>query len=335
MANSTLKDISDKAGFSVATVSMVLNDRRDVSISEKTRQAVKNAADEIGYRPRSVNRLSKTIVIVTFEDLRTCFENPYFAEIYTGIEETMEKHGYHAMIKRLREGEQETLDVIRKTRIDGVLVLGAPTSFLLDNLRAQSVPTVFVNATVDSCWDSVCPDFEASFELAFKELRKHGHQKILCLKSSYYDEETPFVSKHQDHGLRNAGYSPDDLVIVKTEGNTAETGYEAMKDYLEKTPKLEVTAAVSGFSKPYGMWRAIQEAGLKIPEDFSLVAVGGDPHLSKDVEPISTVHSPLRQVGKESFLRLMQKAQGHVSSPCRIVLPVHFEDRGSVGPVPV
>lgn len=335
MANSTLKDISDKAGFSVATVSMVLNDRRDVSISEKTRQAVKNAADEIGYRPRSVNRLSKTIVIVTFEDLRTCFENPYFAEIYTGIEEAMEEHGYHAMIKRLREGDQETLDVIRKSRIDGVLVLGAPTSFLLDSLKAQSVPTVFVNATVDSCWDSVCPDFEASFELAFKELRKHGHQKILCLKSSYHDEETPYVSKHQDHGLRNAGYGPDDLVIVKTEGNTAETGYRAMKAYLEGTPKLDVTAAVSGFSKPYGMWRAIREAGLKIPEDFSLIAVGGDPHLSQDVEPISTVHSPLRQVGKESFLRLMQKAQGFVSSPCRIVLPVHFEDRGSVGPVAV
>ena len=319
----------------MSTISMVLNDRRDISIPEKTRRAVKAVAKEMGYLPKTRSRLNKAIAVLTLEDLRTCFENPYFAEIFSSIETTMERMGFHAIIKRLRPDEPlGEIEVLKRSKIDGVLVLGSPPAACFEELKKTGLPVVFVNATVDSSWDSVIPDFQASFEHALEILREQGHRKILCLKSAYSDEKTPYVSEYLTRAIKFTGFSPKQVIMVRVSDDSSETAYQTMKKYLAETPRLGFTAAFSGRSKPFGMLRALREAGIKVPEEVSLIAIGGVPFKADTADQLSTVHYPLRQVGQEGVLRLVQKAQGLAPSPCKIVLPVTYEDHGTVAKAP-
>ena len=331
MSTTTLKDVSEKTGLSLSTVSMVLNNRRDISIPDSTRAKVKNAARDLGYVPKVRSKLSKTLVIATFEDLRTCFENPYFAEIYRGIEETMEERGFHAIIKHLQRKEAlQDSDIFTKGKADGVLVLGSPPETFIQGLSKLKLPVVFVNTTVDPCWDSVIPNYEAAFEIALKVLKDHHHRRILCVKSPYPDEKSPFVSSHLNRAIQNSGFSEENIIMVKSEGDSSEAGYEAVKQYLAQNPKADFTAAFSGFSKPFGIMQALAEAGLSVPEDVSLIAIGGDPYVPKSESKISTVLYPLRQAGQEGVHRLIARAEGTASQPAMIILPVQYEDRGTV-----
>ncbi len=331
MSTPKLKDISKKTGFSLSTVSMVLNNRQDISIPDSTRTKVKNAAEELGYKPKPRTRLSKTIIVATFEDLRSCFENPYFSEIYRGIEETMEERGFHAIIKRLhnKDSLQES-DIFTRNKADGVLVLGPPPHQLLAELKRLKMPVVIVNGTVDPNWDSVIPNYEAGFEVALNILKEKNHRKILCVKSAYSDEQSPFVSSHLNRAMLHTGMTEKNIIMVKSEGDSSEEGYEAVKKYLAENPGTKFTAAFSGYSKPFGVMRALTEANLSIPEDISLIAIGVDPYLPESEARISTILYPLRQVGQEGVLRLIQKAEGHSTGPAMVVLPVQYEDRGTV-----
>ncbi|MBC2601745.1 LacI family DNA-binding transcriptional regulator [Puniceicoccus vermicola] len=331
MSAPKLKDISSKTGFSLSTVSMVLNNRQDISIPETTRDKVKQAASKLGYKPKTRTRLSKTIIVATFQDLRSCFENPYFSEIYRGIEETMEARGFHAIIKRLHNKDcLQDSDIFTRGKADGVLVLGPPPSQFLSELKKLKMPVVIVNGTVDSSWDSVIPNYEAAFGLTLDILKKLNHSKILCVKSSYSDEQSPFVSSHLNRAILYSGLSEKNIIMVKSEGDSSEEGYAAVKKYLSENPGEKFTAAFSGFSKPFGVMRALTEAGYSVPEDISLIAIGIDPCLPESEAKISTILYPLHQVGQEGVLRLIQKAEGHSTSPGMLVLPVQYEDRGTV-----
>ncbi|MBC2595903.1 LacI family DNA-binding transcriptional regulator [Ruficoccus amylovorans] len=326
-----LKDISAKTGLSLATVSMVLNNRQDISIPDSTRAKVKSAAEALGYRSKARIRLSKTLIVATFEDLQSCFENPYFSEIYRGIEEAMEERGFHAIIKRLHDKNSlHGTDIFTRGKADGILVLGPPPPSLLKELEKVNLPVVIVNGTVDPSWDSVIPNYEATFEMTLNILKEKGHRKILCVKSAYSDELSPFESSHLNRAIMHAGLSAENVIIVRSDGDSADDGYEAVKRYLAENPAASFTAVFSGFSKPFGIMRALQEANLSIPGDVSLIAIGVDSHLPTSETQISTVLYPLKRVGEEGVLRLILKAEGFTTGPAIVVLPVQYEDRGTV-----
>ncbi|MBC2603426.1 LacI family DNA-binding transcriptional regulator [Puniceicoccus vermicola] len=327
-----LKDVSEETGFSLSTVSLVLNNRSEASIPEDTRKKVKDAATKLGYVRRSRSSSSRTLVIAIFEDLRDCFENPYFGEIYRGVQEALKENGYHSIIQHLGRGSAlREVEIAKSIKAEGILVLGAPPASFRDSLRKFQVPVVFVNATVDHAWDSVIPDFEHGFRIALQILKDHGHRRILCVKSAYTDEKLPYLSDHLIRAIRTSGVSEGDIIYVRSKGNSSEDGYSALLAFLKANPSVEFTAAFSGFSKPFGMIRALEEQKREVPGDVSVIAIGGDPHVSESRLPISTVLYPLRQVGKEGVHRLIARARGTLDSPATVVLPVRYEDRGTVG----
>ncbi len=332
MNTSTLKDVAEATGFSVGTISLVLRDKSDVSIPEKTRQTVKDAAKKIGYQPRSRQRFTKTIAVVTFEDLRSRFDNPNFAEIYAGAEDEMTKLGYHALIKRLNKEEPLAgqLEIISQGHVDGVLLLGQSTPELLEALHTLQVPVVYVNESDSLEWDSVMSDAQRAFELTFEILRNAGHRKILCLKTTYDLFRRTDAMDYIVRARSWAGMNEEDLIVLKTEGDSAEHGYQAMKQYLAEHPKLEFTAAFTGHYKPFGMVRALQESGYTVPGDVSVISIGGTIQRAKEFMPLSFIQYPLYQLGQEGVQRLIQRSQGLATSHCRIVLPVEYIDRGTV-----
>ncbi|WP_309380810.1 LacI family DNA-binding transcriptional regulator [Cerasicoccus frondis] len=332
MSTSTLKDVAEATGLSVGTVSLVLRDKSDVSIPEKTRRTVKDAAKKIGYQPRNRQRSTKTLAIVTFEDLRSRFDNPNFAEIYAGAEDEMTKLGYHALIKRLHKDEPLAgqLEILSQGRVDGVLLLGQSKPELLEELHRLKIPVVYINESDSLEWDSVMSDVQKAFELTFETLRNAGHRKILCIKTAYnYFRRTDAM----DYIFRArcwVGMDEGDLIVLKADGDSADDGYLAMKQYLAEHPRPEFTAAFTGHYKPYGMVRALRESGYSVPDDISVIAIGGIAEKDMEAMPLSTIRYPLYQLGQEGVLRLIQRCQGLVTNHCRIVLPVDYVDRGTV-----
>lgn len=334
MPAARLKDVSDITGLSLSTVSLVLNNNLDTSIPENTRNRVEAAAAKLGYVRRTRRSSSRTLVIATFEDLGDSFENPYFGEIYRGVEEEIKRQGFHSIIQPLRTGvDVHGIEIVRRVKAEGILVLGPPPVSFGESLEKFGVPVVFVNATVGQQWDSVVPDFESGFCLALQCLRDHGHRRIVCVKSAYNDEKLPYLSDHLSRAIRNTGFREEDILFVKSSGNTSEDGYVALKRFLRENPDEHFTAAFSGFSKPFGMIRALTEHKLSVPKDVSVIAIGGDSRLGRSDSPISTVLYPLREVGQEGVHRLIARARGSLRQPASVVLPVRFEDRGTVAEV--
>lgn len=329
---STLRDIAAKSGFAISTVSMVLNDRRDVTIPEETRSTVKAFARELGYRSRVRPKLVQTIAIVTFEDLRSCFENPYFSEIYSGVEEAASGQGFDISFRRFRLEDDFSghLKNLAPGRVDGVLVLGEAPAALLEGLDRVGARVACVNSSGGPQWDSVSCDPLESFKLVFEKFLEAGHRRFFCLKTPSRLNPGDRTYGHIQQAMALLGIPEESLSMAWTDGDSAEAGYAATKSYLAKHARVRFTAAFSGLAKPFGMVKALREEGYAIPRDISVILAGAARTMPSSSPELSAVTFPLREMGRESVLRLIQRARGETSAPCRILLPVEYADRGSV-----
>ncbi|MGW1163313.1 LacI family DNA-binding transcriptional regulator [Streptomyces sp. NPDC002513] len=146
----TMADVARSAGVSVATVSHVLNDTRPVL--PRTRQAVLDAIDELGYTPNSLARSLVTSRTRSIGLAVSAISNPYFTEILQGVEARAREHGYGLLIADPHddpEHEHEVVRLLHERRADGVIVApSADPRALLALLARHRVPTVFLDRLV-------------------------------------------------------------------------------------------------------------------------------------------------------------------------------------------
>ncbi|MGV9244119.1 LacI family DNA-binding transcriptional regulator [Streptomyces sp. NPDC003710] len=146
----TMADVARSAGVSVATVSHVLNDTRPVL--PRTRQAVLDAIDELGYTPNTLARSLVTSRTRSIGLAVSAISNPYFTEILQGVEARAREYGYGLLIADPHddpEHERHVVRLLHERRVDGVIVApSADPGRLLDLLARHRVPTVFLDRLV-------------------------------------------------------------------------------------------------------------------------------------------------------------------------------------------
>ncbi|MFE2039543.1 substrate-binding domain-containing protein [Streptomyces sp. NPDC059477] len=147
----TMADVARRAGVSVATVSHVLNSTRPVL--PRTRQAVLDAIDALGYTPNTLARSLVTSRTRSIGLAVSAITNPYFTEILQGVEAAALEHGYSLLIADPHDDpdhERKVVQLLHERRVDGMIV--TPSSdprALLTYLRRHAVPTVFLDRLID------------------------------------------------------------------------------------------------------------------------------------------------------------------------------------------
>jgi LacI family transcriptional regulator len=311
--NVTLKDIAEKSGFSVNTVSRVM--RGDPKISEKTRNIILEIAKEQEYIPDAIassmrSAHSKTVGVITADS-----GNPFFSEVSKGIVEMADKLGYHILLGSTEESlrkEKELLKMFVSRHVDGLIVMpvfdaGEEHLQWYHNL---SVPFVFPGRYLPTLEDHAIlhGDVQGQKQV-FDYLFDNGHRNILYLSgpkkvSNSRDRLQGMEESYAEHGI-----PLDEEYIMETAGH-AEDGYALVNQALNKGLRFTAVASFNDLSA-MGALKSLSENGLKVPEQVEVVGYD-NLYMSQFMQPaLTTVDVPKYRLGCAA----MESLVSHINDP--------------------
>ena len=334
----TLKKIAKKAGVSVATASRVLNDRpSQIRISEQTKKKVLKIATELDYHPnifaRSLRTRKTGIVGVIVSDIT----DPYFGGIIDGVEKVLNENDYYFLLSSAQNSPQKEelyLTRLRKSRVDGLLILGGALRFTngeVKQLASSSIPIVVVGRkSPHPNISSVTVDNFTGGFLGTEHLIKLGHQDIVHIATVEPRED----GKERLNGYRSAmeKYGIKDKCWIEKGDITAESGCKVMTRILKKAPTPTAVFTYNDMSA-LGVMRAIRDQELRIPENIAVVGFDDIPIAVHFDPALTTVRQPQEEMGRKGAKLLMRAIKENNKSNRRenIVLEAKLIIRKSSG----
>lgn len=307
MAN--IKDIAAQCGLSVSTVSKALNQYKDVS--KATRDKVRKAADAAGYFPNANARALKTnrtynLGVLFVDDVQSGLKHNYFASVLDSFKVESEKHGYDITFinHNIGIGRKTYLEHCRYRNVDGVCI--ACIDFLQPEV-AELVNSDLPVVTIDHVFNnriSINSENRAGMRQIVEYIYSMGHRKIAYvhgMKSSVTEQRiTSFCKTMEDLGLA----IPSHFMLEANYQDPLSTKRAVEK--LLKRSNLPTCILMPDDYAALGGIEAIEAAGLKIPEDISVVGYDGIA-LGQVLKPrLTTLKQDTETLGSEAALRLIQ-----------------------------
>ncbi|KGR89454.1 hypothetical protein CD30_16790 [Ureibacillus massiliensis 4400831 = CIP 108448 = CCUG 49529] len=306
----TLKDVAKEAGVGITTVSRFLNKDKTLNIPMTTQERILNAVEKLNYKPNAVARSlklgkSKVIALIIPD-----FTNFVYNEIISGVEETVQKYGYHlTVLSDSNQTSESFVNLVFEGRADGILIA---SNILTDedilNFNAFNIPYVLINRMNKNAKAFVAADDENAAKAAVETLIKKGHNQIAII-TSINDMDT---SNRRFKGYRNAlemhGIDINPNIVVKSEF-TEKSGYYAMKELLNKGLDISAVFAVN-VRIAFGAIAAIKNSGLNVPKDISVIGFHHTPICEVFEPTLTTVRVDLKEMGIQStelLFSLMKK----------------------------
>lgn len=307
----TMKDVAQQAGVSPSTVSHVINDTRFVS--QQLRDRVLHAMRELNYQPSAVARSLRTkrtqVVALVIPDIT----NPYFPEVARGVQDVAEENEYSVILcntDRVRGRELRFLKALRGQRVDGLILNPSEvTSGDLQDLQDAQIPVVLIGSQIDHPdLDVVMVDNVQGAYDAVSHLIDLGHRRIGLVGGSRAASSGEQRFQGYIRALADLDIPIDEEII--TEGRfTREGGYESMKRLLAlQAPPTAVFASSDVMA--IGALMAIQEEGLQVPNDVSLVGFDDIAEASTTTPKLTTVSQPKYQTGQVAAQLLFDRVEG-------------------------
>lgn len=331
----TLKDIANRAEVSISTVSRVLSNS-PTSIHDDTRSRIIQVAEELGYHKmnkvlqKNENIAEKRIGIV-LNKVEDKYRDPYFSEIIYGIERELIDQG---CILDFTYDVQEIFQAnlfpeVNKSNL-GVICVGPLKQEFLRKITQQVPLVLSVGGTPELSIDYITVDFYNAAMKAVHYLINHGHTKIAYIGGSSrlgmpMEQEERFLGYKKALDLNNIPIVPE---WVQDGCFDLTRGYEAMNKILN-TNKIPTALFTASDRMAHGAYKAIQEYGLSIPEDISIVSFD-DIEMSEFVTPpLTTVRVHKEEMGRVAVKLLIQRMEGSISLPLTSYLPTELIVRNS------
>jgi LacI family transcriptional regulator len=339
---STISDVADRAGVSAMTVSRVINNTG--YSSQQTRTRVEAAIAELGYVPNALARQLRSKRTKTLALVLSDISNPFFTTIARGVEDVAVRHGFSVMYCNTDESEREEaqyLLMLVERQVDGVLLVPAGSSgasFRL--LQAHRMPVVVLDRRV--AWhnvDSVHCDSEAGAHALTRHLIELGHRRIAVLTGRRTISTSVDRVAGCRRALEEAGLAlPDALVRYGgfNFGNLHQAdGHHMAQGVLASMSASDRPTAIFAANNfiAFGAIRALHEAGLRVPDDMSVVAFDDLP-VEWVSDPFLTVAAqPAYEIGRRGAAVLLDRLAGErVAEGEDVLLPFELIIRRSSAP---
>ena len=326
----TIYDVAKRAGVSPATVSRVFSGQARVTADRV--QAVREAAEELGFVPNSNARRLRTssseIIAMMVPDIA----NPFFTLMTRAVEDVARRAGYSVMLCNTDEDparEQEYLRVATSEPVAGIII--APSSASnLDLALDRNVPVVCVDrhAPHDDV-DAVVVDNVDSSAAATRLLYEAGYERLACITGP----ETIETSNQRLAGWSQAvtehtGSEPDPSLILRAQYVSDEGGERAAQNLLSLPhPPDAIFAANNRLAT--GALRALYLLDL-LPPAIGLVSFGGPPQILFPPPGLLVTYLPARDIGTTAANMLLERINGLDIPPRSITLPVSMTQPGAV-----
>ncbi len=308
----TLSDVARACGFSVSTVSIVLSEAPlSKNVAEKTRQRVRAMAQKLGYHPdasaRSLRRRHTQTIGVLAYDL----SDPFCIPIVRGIQAGLQPAEYLPLLmdaQTQRKLFDSYLKMILEQRAEGVIVIASwvfEEAKLLSDIEKNNVPIVIVGRDLTELnINSVLVDNEAGGAMAVRHLHELGHRRIAVIRGpdELFDSEPRWAGVRR--GARECGMLLDKRLVFRLPGlggpaSGFEGGLEFAAQMLATGREFTAVLAFDDLTA-LGVVRGLTDAGLRVPEDCSVVGFDDILHAAVATPGITTIRQPLRAMGLQA-----------------------------------
>lgn len=328
-----LRQLADVLNLSQTTISLVLNDSPAAkSIPEHTRQRVFEAARKFQYRPnyfaRSLRRSRSMSIGVIAPDL----SEGYFTLVMHGVEEHLlrEQYFYFTASHYWKpELMRDYTRLLQERAVDGFLLLNTPVEV------QTPLPTVAISAHNHATGvTNIVLDHKLAAELALGHLVRLGHRSIAFMKGPASIPDTEYrwnsiLEVAHDLGVK---VQPGLSMQLAADSWSPNVGYQPMKELLDRTHDFTALFCFNDISA-IGAIRAIHDAGLRVPQDISIVGFDDIISAAYQKPSLTTVRQPLHEMGNEGAKALLDLiANPSKDVPEEIVMKPELIVRESTGP---
>jgi LacI family sucrose operon transcriptional repressor len=318
----TIKDIAEKVGVSVTTISRVLNNRG--YLSDNLKRRVYEAMEEMDYQPnelaRSLTRKKSKVIGLIIPDI----SHPFFGQITKHIEYYAYKHGYKLMLCNSlldREKEKDYIDLLRASQVDGI-IMGSHTMSIKDYMSIK-LPLVTLDRQISKTIPYISSDNYRGGTLATKLLLEKKCKKIAYLSGNL--KLNLLAKQRHDAFMEQVGGEAVDYVVRQTDLNGFKyTEYEKLvRELFQEHPDIDGVFASSDMLA-LQVIRECRRLGKAVPDEVKVI--GYDGIQTGGTDELSTIVQPIKEMGKLSVKYLLQQIVGE-ETPLETILPVKLLEK--------
>lgn len=330
----TIKDIAKLANVSHTTVSRALND--SPFINDETKNKIMLIAKQLNYVP---NYSAKSLVLhksynvaLFFSTISKGTSSGFFHESVDGVNSVIKK-SYNLIVRGI--DDYEDFLTIDKKRFDGIILISQSDSdnaFIYDVLQ-KGIPLVVLNREIqeNSVMNILSAERKGAYE-AVEYLIKSGHSNIAIIEGkkgfkSTLDRKEGYVKALIDYKMQiNNEY------MIQGEYNI-ESGYNAMKKLLALS-KIPTAVFCSNDDMAVGAMKAVMQAGLKVPEDMSVIGFDDSVVCNYVTPALTTIRKPTREISMKGAERLLEIMEGKDIKKEKMYINTELIIRDSVKSLP-
>lgn len=327
----TLKDIAERAGVTSATVSMVINNKPN--ISDATRKKVLKIAKELNYYPNVIARGLATKKSNSIGVIVPNLASSFVVRVLQGIKSTNRDIEYTVQLFDTvgqKESESQLFQrLARERRIDGVILISSTvTDEELNIFRDESVPSIVVARKCDNL-DSVYVNNEQGASDATDYLISKGHQSIACVISRRLGLPTEERLQGYKNSLaqHNIPFRPE--LVIEVEDDNMSNGTEVFGRIRQIQPAVTAVFVPAGDMVAIGIIKEAKKQGAGVPDDLAIAGYDDLP-AAEVIEPsLTTVRQPKLEMGDYAINMIVDKIEGRESGIKHKELPTKFIIRES------
>ncbi|MGB6429121.1 MAG: LacI family DNA-binding transcriptional regulator [Candidatus Acidiferrales bacterium] len=330
----TLKVVAEQVGFTPGTVSAVLNNSAAArSFPQQTKNRILAAARELNYRPNFLARSLRVKRTYTIGVITEEIGDAYGAMVIGGIERHLGQHGYLFLTVAHRH-DAKLLDtyahLLLQRGVEGLITvdtsieqeLPLPIIAVAGHRRAKGVTNLVL-------------DHHAAALMALKHLQELGHTEIAFMQGPKVSSDTEDRWKAIVEVSRKLGIAVRQALIVRLKNESAapHLGYPSAKQLLSRGKRFTALFAYNDNSA-IGAIRAFQDAGLRVPEDISVVGFDDIESAAYGNPSVTTVRQPLHKMGDLAARTLLDRIEKRGTFLSEITVEPEFVVRQSTARAP-
>jgi LacI family transcriptional regulator len=332
----TLRSIAEQAGVHVSTVSRVLNGTETEgarAAGAATTARIREIAAALRYTPDPNATSLRTQRTHLLGVLVPRLSDIVLATVYEGVEETAAAYGYYTFVANTRDEASEQrarTEMMLSRRVDGLICGDAYfDGAYVDSLAERGIPFVLVSRRAGAHPSVTCDDYLGGRMVA-EHLLSLGHEQVGVIAGEAYastglDRTAGFLDYYREHGVR----IPKSRVLNSRFDTMG--GHSAGRSLLGAKRPPTAIFAVNDFAA-IGAMGAVREKGLRVGYDVSIAGFNDVPLACELPVPLTTVRSPMHEMGERAVHLLMQILGGEAVEPTR--LPPALQARESTQPLP-
>jgi LacI family transcriptional regulator len=328
----TLKSVAERVGLTASTVSAVLNDSAAArSVPERTKKRVLAAARELNYRPNFLARSLRANRTYTIGVILEEIGDAYGSVVMSGIEHFLRQHNFFFLTVAHRHDKTllETYsNMLQQRGVEGFI---AVDTFLNDE---PALPTVAVagHRKIKGV-TNILLDHHHAVALALEHLVALGHKEIAFMKGAKVSSDSDSRWNAICEASKKLGIEVKNELTVQLQGadSTPNLGYPFAKQLLARKQAFTALFAYNDISA-IGSIFAFQEAGLRVPEDVSVVGFDDIQSAAFITPPLTTVKQPLYKMGEIAARTLLDRIEGRMNDVSEIAIEAELVVRKSTAP---